>query len=37
VAAANVDLTAEDLARIDEIVPDGAFGSRYPEAFMPQW
>jgi aryl-alcohol dehydrogenase-like predicted oxidoreductase len=37
VAAADVDLTSEDLARIDESIPDGAFGSRYPEAFMPQW
>ncbi len=37
VAAADVQLSAEDLARIEEIVPDGAFGSRYPAAMMPQW
>jgi aryl-alcohol dehydrogenase-like predicted oxidoreductase len=37
VAAAEVELTAEDLERIDEIVPHGAFGGRYPEAMMPQW
>ncbi len=37
VAAADVKMTADDLARVDEILPDGAFGSRYPEAMMPQW
>jgi len=36
-AAADVDLTADDLARIHEILPDGAYGSRYPDAMMPQW
>lgn len=36
-AAAEVTLTAADLARIDEIVPDGAFGSRYPAGMMPEW
>jgi aryl-alcohol dehydrogenase-like predicted oxidoreductase len=36
-AAAGVDLTADDLARIHEILPDGAYGSRYPDAMMPQW
>jgi aryl-alcohol dehydrogenase-like predicted oxidoreductase len=36
-AAADVDLTADDLARIHEILPDGAAGSRYPDAMMPQW
>ena len=35
--AADVDLTADDLARIHEILPEGAAGSRYPEAMMPQW
>lgn len=35
-AAADVVLTGDDLARIDEIVPDGAFGSRYPEIIMPR-
>ncbi len=37
VAAADVELTGEDLARVNEILPDGAFGSRYPETMMPQW
>jgi len=37
VAAAYVDLTPEDLARIQEILPHGAAGSRYPEAMMPSW
>jgi aryl-alcohol dehydrogenase-like predicted oxidoreductase len=36
-AAADVTLTAEDLARIDEILPEGAFGGRYPAAMMPSW
>lgn len=37
VAAADVELTDDDLARINEILPDGAYGSRYPEAMMPNW
>lgn len=37
VAAAEVELSAADLQRIEEVIPDGAFGSRYPEAMMPQW
>jgi aryl-alcohol dehydrogenase-like predicted oxidoreductase len=37
VAAAEVELTDDELARVDEILPGGAFGSRYPEAMMPQW
>jgi aryl-alcohol dehydrogenase-like predicted oxidoreductase len=37
VGAADVELTPEDLRRIDEALPDGAYGSRYPAAFMPQW
>jgi aryl-alcohol dehydrogenase-like predicted oxidoreductase len=37
VAAADVRLTDADLARVDEIVPDGALGSRYPEVMMPRW
>ena len=37
VAAADVKLTDADLARIDEILPEGAYGSRYPEAMMPSW
>jgi aryl-alcohol dehydrogenase-like predicted oxidoreductase len=37
VAAADVALNEADLQRIDEILPDGAYGSRYPTASMPQW
>jgi aryl-alcohol dehydrogenase-like predicted oxidoreductase len=37
VAAADVRLTDDDLARVNDILPDGAFGSRYPAAMMPQW
>jgi aryl-alcohol dehydrogenase-like predicted oxidoreductase len=34
-AAVDVELTADDLARIDEIAPQGvAAGTRYPEAAM---
>jgi aryl-alcohol dehydrogenase-like predicted oxidoreductase len=36
VAAADVELTADDLTAIDAIVPEGAAGSRYPEAMMPK-
>ena len=35
--AAEVELTEAELTRIAEIVPEGAFGSRYPEAMMPTW
>jgi aryl-alcohol dehydrogenase-like predicted oxidoreductase len=35
IGALNVDLTAADLARIDEVAPSRAFaGSRYPKAMM---
>jgi aryl-alcohol dehydrogenase-like predicted oxidoreductase len=37
VAAAEVTLTPDDLARIQEIVPHGSAGSRYPEVMMPTW
>ena len=37
VAAADVALTDADLARIQEILPSGAFGGRYPRAMLPQW
>ncbi|MGW3565681.1 aldo/keto reductase [Streptomyces sp. NPDC000941] len=37
VAAAHVTLTPGDLARIREILPRGAAGSRYPEGMMPSW
>lgn len=36
-AAADVKLTDEDLARIHGILPQGAYGARYPEAMLPQW
>jgi aryl-alcohol dehydrogenase-like predicted oxidoreductase len=35
--AADVQLTADDLQRIQEIVPDGAFGARYAEGSVPVW
>ena len=35
IGALDVDLSSEDLARIDEVAPKDAFaGSRYPEAMM---
>jgi hypothetical protein len=37
IAAAKVRLTAGDLARINEILPEGAAGTRYPQASMPAW
>jgi aryl-alcohol dehydrogenase-like predicted oxidoreductase len=37
VAAARVRLTRADLARIKEILPEGAAGTRYPAAVMPEW
>ncbi|GLP64577.1 aryl-alcohol dehydrogenase-like predicted oxidoreductase [Streptomyces sp. SAI-126] len=37
VASAYVDLTPEELARIQEILPHGAAGSRYPANMMPSW
>ncbi|MFF5568320.1 aldo/keto reductase [Streptomyces sp. NPDC012623] len=36
-AAARIALTPRDLARVREILPRGAAGSRYPEAIMPSW
>jgi aryl-alcohol dehydrogenase-like predicted oxidoreductase len=35
--AADVALTAADLDRIQEIVPNGAFGARYSEGAVPVW
>ena len=35
--AAEVSLTDDDLAKIDEILPEGAYGSRYAEAMTPEW
>lgn len=37
VGAASVTLTARDLDRVQEILPHGAAGSRYPAAMMPTW
>ena len=37
VGAAEVELSAADLERIERILPGGAYGSRYPEAMMPIW
>ena len=37
VGAADVVLTAGDLVRIKEILPEGGFGDRYAETFKPTW
>ena len=37
VAAAQLHLTEADLARIDEILPHGSAGSRYPTSLTPDW
>lgn len=37
VGAAGVTLDSADLARVQEILPEGAFGSRYPAEHMPTW
>jgi aryl-alcohol dehydrogenase-like predicted oxidoreductase len=37
VGAADLVLTAADLARIQEILPTGGFGARYAAAMMPTW
>jgi aryl-alcohol dehydrogenase-like predicted oxidoreductase len=36
-AAAGITLTPADRARIQELLPQGAAGSRYPKAMMPTW
>jgi aryl-alcohol dehydrogenase-like predicted oxidoreductase len=36
-AAADLELTPGDLEQIHAIVPDGAYGGRYPAAMMPGW
>ncbi|OJU81863.1 MAG: aldo/keto reductase [Solirubrobacterales bacterium 70-9] len=37
VGAADVELTAEDLKRIQAILPEGAYGDRYKAGTMPEW
>ncbi|UXN74771.1 aldo/keto reductase [Devosia sp. A8/3-2] len=37
VAAVNTALSTEDLARIRDILPDGAFGARYAGNMVPNW
>jgi aryl-alcohol dehydrogenase-like predicted oxidoreductase len=37
VGAASVLLSAEDLDRVAEILPNGSFGSRYPAEMLPSW
>ncbi len=37
IGAAGLNLTDQDLARIDEILPRGGFGARYPEGHLPVW
>ncbi|MFJ9712684.1 aldo/keto reductase [Streptomyces sp. NPDC101234] len=36
-AVADVTLTGADLTAIDEILPHGGFGARYPEGHVPSW
>jgi aryl-alcohol dehydrogenase-like predicted oxidoreductase len=35
--AADVTLSADDLRRIGEAFPDGAYGLRYAEETLPAW
>lgn len=35
--AAKASLPASTVARVNEILPNGAFGARYPASFMPTW
>jgi aryl-alcohol dehydrogenase-like predicted oxidoreductase len=37
IAAAGITLSADDLARIRDILPDGAFGARYAGDMVPSW
>jgi aryl-alcohol dehydrogenase-like predicted oxidoreductase len=37
VGAADLVLTAEDLARVKQILPEGGFGGRYTEEHTPTW
>ena len=37
VGAVDLTLTETDLTRIEEILPTGGFGSRYPEGMDPNW
>ncbi len=37
IAAADVTLSPADLERVHQILPHGAFGSRYPAGHLPKW
>ncbi|WOI56099.1 aldo/keto reductase [Palleronia sp. LCG004] len=37
VGAVHLKLSDDDLRRIEEILPSGGFGARYPDAVMPDW
>ena len=37
IAAADVTLSLTDLERVHQILPQGAFGSRYPVGHLPKW
>jgi aryl-alcohol dehydrogenase-like predicted oxidoreductase len=37
IAAVNVSLSRDNLTRINEILPHGAHGARYPQVMLPQW
>lgn len=37
IGAANLVLSADDLAQISRVLPDGAFGARYAGNMVPTW
>ena len=37
VGAADLELSKDDLNAIDQILPKGGFGARYPDEIMPEW
>jgi aryl-alcohol dehydrogenase-like predicted oxidoreductase len=37
VASAEITLTREDLDHVQEILPHGSYGARYPASMLPQW
>jgi len=37
IASASLTLTPQDLARVVEILPDGAAGARYIASMIPEW
>ena len=37
VGSADVILTEQDLERVQEIMPNGSYGGRYPASILPSW